>query len=81
MNVGRFAPGRGTRGTRTPAGRFLERHLRVHPVRFQQDALRANVDIVARIRQIAERIGATPVQVALAWVLAQGQYVIPIPGT
>jgi aryl-alcohol dehydrogenase-like predicted oxidoreductase len=49
--------------------------------RFQQDALRANLDIVARARGIAERVGATPAQVALAWVLAQGRYVIPIPGT
>jgi aryl-alcohol dehydrogenase-like predicted oxidoreductase len=49
--------------------------------RFQQDAMRANLDIVAPVRQIAERAGATPAQVALAWVLAQGRYVIPIPGT
>jgi len=49
--------------------------------RFQQDALRANLAIVGRVRQIAERAGATPAQVALAWVLAQGEYVIPIPGT
>jgi aryl-alcohol dehydrogenase-like predicted oxidoreductase len=49
--------------------------------RFQQDALRANLAIVARVRQIAERAGATPAQVALAWAVAQGQYVIPIPGT
>src|SRR6516225_10481668 len=49
--------------------------------RFQQDALRANLAIVGRVRQIAERAGATPAQVALAWVLAQGDYVIPIPGT
>jgi aryl-alcohol dehydrogenase-like predicted oxidoreductase len=49
--------------------------------RFQQDALRANLAIVGRVRKIAERIGATPAQVALVWVLAQGQYVVPIPGT
>ena len=49
--------------------------------RFQQDALRANLAIVGRVRQIAERAGATPAQVALAWVLAQGAQVIPIPGT
>jgi aryl-alcohol dehydrogenase-like predicted oxidoreductase len=33
------------------------------------------------VREIAERMGATPAQVALAWVLAQGEYVVPIPGT
>jgi aryl-alcohol dehydrogenase-like predicted oxidoreductase len=49
--------------------------------RFQQDALRANLAIVSRVRQLAERIGATPAQVALAWVLAQGPHVVPIPGT
>ncbi len=49
--------------------------------RFQQDAIRANLAIVGRVRQIAERTGATPAQVALAWILAQGRYVVPIPGT
>jgi aryl-alcohol dehydrogenase-like predicted oxidoreductase len=49
--------------------------------RFQQDALRANLAIVGRVRQIAERAGTTPAQVALAWVLAQGRHVVPIPGT
>ncbi|HEX2143442.1 MAG TPA: aldo/keto reductase [Glycomyces sp.] len=49
--------------------------------RFQQDALRANLELVGRVRALAERVGASPAQVALAWVLAQGDYVIPIPGT
>jgi aryl-alcohol dehydrogenase-like predicted oxidoreductase len=49
--------------------------------RFQQDALRANLTIVTRVREIAKRAGATPAQVALAWVLAQGRHVVPIPGT
>jgi len=49
--------------------------------RFQQDALRANLAIVGRVRQTAERVGATPAQVALAWVLTQGRDVVPIPGT
>jgi aryl-alcohol dehydrogenase-like predicted oxidoreductase len=49
--------------------------------RFQQDALRANLTIVSRVREVAERAGATPAQVALAWVLAQGRHVVPIPGT
>jgi aryl-alcohol dehydrogenase-like predicted oxidoreductase len=33
------------------------------------------------VREIADRVGATPAQVALAWVLAQGRHVVPIPGT
>ncbi|MET9070575.1 aldo/keto reductase [Streptomyces sp. NPDC004232] len=49
--------------------------------RFQQEALRQNLAIVDQVKQIATRLGATPAQVALAWVLAQGEYVIPIPGT
>lgn len=49
--------------------------------RFQQDALRANLAIVARVREIAAQAGATSAQVALAWVLSQGQHVVPIPGT
>ena len=49
--------------------------------RFQQDALRTNLAIVGRVREIADRVGATPAQVALAWVLAHGPYVVPIPGT
>ena len=49
--------------------------------RFQQDALRANLAIVGGVRRVASRAGATPAQVALAWVLAKGRQVIPIPGT
>jgi aryl-alcohol dehydrogenase-like predicted oxidoreductase len=49
--------------------------------RFQTEALRANLAIVDRVQQVAERTDATPAQVALAWVLAQGRYVVPIPGT
>jgi aryl-alcohol dehydrogenase-like predicted oxidoreductase len=49
--------------------------------RFQADALAANQALVGTVRTIAERHGATPAQVALAWVLAQGRYVVPIPGT
>ena len=49
--------------------------------RFQQEALRINLAIVGRVRAVAERVGATPAQVALAWVLAQGRHLVPIPGT
>ncbi|MEE1765230.1 aldo/keto reductase [Streptomyces sp. SP18BB07] len=49
--------------------------------RFQQEALNTNLAIAQRVREIAERMGATPAQVALAWVLAKGEYVVPIPGT
>ncbi len=49
--------------------------------RFQQNALRSNLAIVGRVREMADRVGATPAQVALAWVLAKGPHVVPIPGT
>ncbi|MER7677796.1 aldo/keto reductase [Streptomyces sp. NPDC096934] len=49
--------------------------------RFQQDNLRANLDIAAKVRTVADRIGATPAQVALSWLTAQGPHVVPIPGT
>ena len=49
--------------------------------RFSGEALDANLALVARIREIAAAKGATPGQLALAWVLAQGDDVVPIPGT
>jgi aryl-alcohol dehydrogenase-like predicted oxidoreductase len=55
--------------------------FRRHNPRFQGDALEANLRIVEAVRTVAERKGATPGQLALAWVLAQGEDVVPIPGT
>jgi aryl-alcohol dehydrogenase-like predicted oxidoreductase len=49
--------------------------------RFQGDNLEANVAIVERIDALARAHDATPAQIALAWVLAQGEDVVPIPGT
>jgi aryl-alcohol dehydrogenase-like predicted oxidoreductase len=49
--------------------------------RFQGEALDANLALVARIEEIAAAKGCTPGQLALAWVLAQGDDVVPIPGT
>ncbi len=49
--------------------------------RFQGEALDANLVLVGRIREIADQHGCTPGQLALAWVLAQGDDVAPIPGT
>jgi aryl-alcohol dehydrogenase-like predicted oxidoreductase len=45
------------------------------------DARRANLAFVELVRALAERKGATPAQVALAWVLAQKPWIVPIPGT
>ncbi|NUP74191.1 MAG: aldo/keto reductase [Sinomonas sp.] len=49
--------------------------------RFQGEALEANLGLVEQVTAIAERKGVTPGQIALAWVLAQGEDVVPIPGT
>jgi aryl-alcohol dehydrogenase-like predicted oxidoreductase len=49
--------------------------------RFQGENLEANMRIVAKLREIAEERGVTPAQLALAWVLAQGDDIVPIPGT
>jgi aryl-alcohol dehydrogenase-like predicted oxidoreductase len=49
--------------------------------RFQGENFRRNLDLVDRVRQIAAEKGATPAQIALAWVLSRGQDVVPIPGT
>jgi aryl-alcohol dehydrogenase-like predicted oxidoreductase len=49
--------------------------------RFTTATRAANLTIVDVVRDVAASHGATPAQVALAWVLAQGEHVIPIPGT
>ncbi|ALD97355.1 MULTISPECIES: aldo/keto reductase [Pseudomonas syringae group] len=49
--------------------------------RFSQSALQANQGLVVLIRQIAAQKQATPAQIALAWLLAQTPWIVPIPGT
>jgi aryl-alcohol dehydrogenase-like predicted oxidoreductase len=49
--------------------------------RFQEEALQENLRLADRVGELAEAIGATPAQVALAWVLTKGEDVVPIPGT
>jgi aryl-alcohol dehydrogenase-like predicted oxidoreductase len=49
--------------------------------RFQGENLRRNLALVAGVRAVAADAGATPAQVALAWLLSQGEDVVPIPGT
>jgi len=53
---------------------------RNHP-RFQGENFRRNLGLVERVREIAQEKDVTPSQLALAWVLAQGKDVVPIPGT
>jgi aryl-alcohol dehydrogenase-like predicted oxidoreductase len=49
--------------------------------RFQGENFRSNLKLLEQVRQIAAGVGCTPSQLALAWVLAQGEDIIPIPGT
>ncbi|MFY9853101.1 MAG: aldo/keto reductase, partial [Terracidiphilus sp.] len=49
--------------------------------RFSPEARKANMVLVDLIKAVAERKGATPAQVALAWLLAQKPWIVPIPGT
>ncbi len=49
--------------------------------RFQGENFRRNLDLVARVSEIAQEKRCTPAQLALAWVLAQGNDIVPIPGT
>ncbi len=49
--------------------------------RFSKESARANQRIVDVVRDVAQQSGATPAQVALAWVLSRGSDVVPIPGT
>jgi aryl-alcohol dehydrogenase-like predicted oxidoreductase len=49
--------------------------------RFQGENFQKNLDLVAKVEEIAREKGCTPGQLALAWVLAQGEDIVPIPGT
>ncbi|HEY1015415.1 MAG TPA: aldo/keto reductase [Herpetosiphonaceae bacterium] len=49
--------------------------------RFQGENFAKNLELVAKVRELAEAKGVTPGQLALAWVLAQGEDIVPIPGT
>jgi len=49
--------------------------------RFGEKALQENLKLVAAVKELAAEKGVTPAQLALAWVLSQGQDVVPIPGT
>ncbi|MDQ3797340.1 MAG: aldo/keto reductase [Pseudomonadota bacterium] len=49
--------------------------------RFQGDNFQRNLNLVSRVEEMAKEKGCTPSQLALAWVLAQGPDIVPIPGT
>jgi len=68
----------GTVDTSTP---FTEGDIRTRVPRFSAENLDANQALVARVRAVAEAQGVTPGQIALAWLLAQQPWIVPIPGT
>jgi len=78
-----FSPlGRGfLTGKFSSEARFTGGDFRASLPRFTPDAVAANQRIVDAVRAVADRRGVTPAQVALAWVLAQGEHVLAIPGT
>jgi aryl-alcohol dehydrogenase-like predicted oxidoreductase len=69
------------------AGRFSspeeldEDDFRRRGPRFTGENLEANRDLAAKVKEIAAEKGVTPAQLAIAWVLAQGDDLVPIPGT
>ena len=60
---------------------FADDDFRKHQPRFQGDAFQRNWDLLERVQEIAAEKEITPGQLALAWVLAQGDDIVPIPGT
>jgi aryl-alcohol dehydrogenase-like predicted oxidoreductase len=68
-------------GTITSVDALSEKDRRRDHPRFHADNLARNVGLLGALREIARARGCTPAQVALAWLLAQGQDIVPIPGT
>jgi aryl-alcohol dehydrogenase-like predicted oxidoreductase len=60
---------------------FAPSDYRRNSPRFQGENFQKNLDLVARVEAIAQEKKCKPGQLALAWLLAQGQDIIPIPGT
>ncbi len=67
-------------GTLIPGEGFEADDVRARHPRFTADMMAANQPVVAGLRRIADRHAATAAQVALAWTLAQGPHVVPVPG-
>ena len=78
-----FSPlGRGfLTGTVDATTEFSEGDIRANLPRFTVEAREANLALVERVRAVAERNDASLGQIALAWLLAQGPSIVPIPGT
>ncbi|TDT41127.1 aryl-alcohol dehydrogenase-like predicted oxidoreductase [Streptomyces sp. BK208] len=64
----------------TPDRQLARNDFRAHSPRFQGDNLRHNLDLVEALRKTAEAKGVTVAQIAIAWVLAQGEDIVPLIG-
>ncbi len=60
---------------------FADNDIRSHNPRFTREAIKANQVVVDLLQKIANQKNATPTQIALAWLLAQKPWIIPIPGS
>jgi aryl-alcohol dehydrogenase-like predicted oxidoreductase len=68
-------------GAIDPKTTFDAKDFRANAPRFTPEAREANVAMVGLLKRIAAQKGATPAQIALAWLLAQKPFIVPIPGT
>lgn len=68
-------------GTVAPDASFGAGEIRSRVPRFEAENLAANQALIDHVRSLAEQRGATPAQIALAWLLAQRAFIVPIPGT
>ena len=64
-----------------PTSRNSTTATRKHHPRFTGENLQRNLRIADQVQAVADQVGATSAQVALAWLLAQGDDIVPIPGT
>jgi aryl-alcohol dehydrogenase-like predicted oxidoreductase len=68
-------------GTVSADSSFAAGEIRARVPRFQAENLAANQALIDHVKALAEERGGTPAQVALAWLLAQHPFIVPIPGT
>ena len=68
-------------GQITSVDDFADDDFRKHAPRFQGENFQRNLDLVQRVKEIAAAKGCTPAQLAIGWLLAQGDDIVPIPGT
>jgi aryl-alcohol dehydrogenase-like predicted oxidoreductase len=60
---------------------FADNDIRARNPRFTQEAIQANMAVVDLLKRIGAQHNATPAQIALAWLLAQKPWIVPIPGS